>query len=202
MRLLLIRHAESIGNAESRLQGRADFPLSEKGLEQAHRLADRLRHNPPDVLFASPLLRASRTAAIIGDAVGRPVRPLSDVMEYDFGEVSGMPWSEIRERYPEQTAVQRRRVGEYPAWPGEEGREAFRERVCSALWALDARYPDQTVAVVTHGGPIVVFCLSVLGMPYRRPIPFACDNASITTVQVREGRGVLWCVNDICHLRQ
>lgn len=202
MRLLLIRHAESTGNAEARLQGHSDFPLSEKGLAQAARLAERLRGEPIAALYASPLSRAHRTAEFASAATGLPIEPLPTVMEYDFGEVSGLTWAEIRERYPEQIAVQRVRNAAYPAWPGEEGREAFRERVCTALWALEERHKDDTVAVVTHGGPILVFCLSVLGLPYRRPMPFACDNASITVVQVREGKGVLHTVNDTCHLRE
>lgn len=202
MRLLLIRHAESVGNAEARLQGRGDFPLSEKGLAQAALLAGRLQRSPPDALYASPLSRAHRTAAIVAEATGLPIQPLPDVMEYDFGQVSGLTWAEIRERHPELIAVQRQRTAEYPAWPGEEGREVFRERVCSALWALEERHRDETVAVVTHGGPILVFCLSVLELPYRRPLPFACDNASITTVETNGGHGTLLCVNDTCHLRE
>jgi broad specificity phosphatase PhoE len=201
MRLVLIRHAESVGNAESRFQGHADFPLSERGLIQAQRVAERLANVHLDALYASPLLRAHHTAQLIGAATGLAIEPLHAVREYDFGHVSGMTWQEIRERFPEHAETQRRRHGEFPSWPGEEGREVFRERVCSALWALEEGHQDQTVAVVAHGGPIVVFCLSVLGLPYRRPIPFACDNTSLTVVQVQQGSGVLLTVNDTCHLR-
>ena len=202
MRLILIRHAESTGNAERRLQGRSDYPLSERGLAQARLLAQRVAADRPDALYASPLSRAHRTAEIVAEAVGLPIEPLPAAMEYDFGAVSGMSWAEIHEQYPELVAIQRQRAAAYPEWPGEEGREAFRERVCSALWALEERHRDDTVAVVTHGGPILVFCLSVLDLPYERPIPFACDNASITVVQVRDGRGILLTVNDTCHLRE
>jgi broad specificity phosphatase PhoE len=202
MRLVLIRHAESTGNAESRLQGHSDFPLSDRGLAQASLLARRIREEPPEALYASPLSRAHGTAEFVAAAAGLPIEPLPTVMEYDFGEVSGLTWAEIRARYPDLVAVQRVRNAEYPAWPGEEGRDAFRERVCEALWSLEERHADQTVAVVTHGGPILVFCLSVLGLPYRRPMPFACDNASITVVQVRDGKGVLLTVNDTCHLKE
>jgi broad specificity phosphatase PhoE len=202
MRLMLIRHAESVGNAEARLQGHGDFPLSEKGLAQAALLARRLRGETIAALYASPLSRAHHTAQFVSEAVGLPIEPLPEMREYDFGEVSGLTWAEIREQYPELVAIQRQRNAEYPPWPGEEGREVFRERVATALWGLAERHPDQTVAVVTHGGPVMVFCLSVLGLPYRRPMPFACDNASITTIQLRDGRGVLLTVNDTCHLRE
>lgn len=202
MRLMLIRHAESAGNAERRLQGRADYPLSESGLSQAALVATRVAAEGPSALYASPLVRAHRTAEFIAEASGLPITPLSEVMEYDFGEVSGLTWDEIRERYPDLVAVQRRRTGEYPPWPGEEGREQFRERVCAALWKLEERHAGETVAVVAHGGPILVFCQTVLDLPYVRPLPFACDNASVTIVSVRNGSGVLLTVNDTCHLRE
>jgi broad specificity phosphatase PhoE len=202
VRLLLIRHAQSVGNVENRFQGHRDFPLTELGHDQARRLARRLAADAPRALYASPLSRAHRTAEFIARATGLAIEPLPAVMEYHFGEVSGLTWAEIRERYPEPAAVQRRRDADFPAWPGEEGREAFRERVVTALWALEQRHKDETVAVVTHGGPIAVFCMSVLDLPYRRPIPFACDNASVTVVQVRDGRGLLLTVNDICHLQE
>jgi len=56
------------------------------------------------------------------------------------------------------------------------------------------------VAVVTHGGPITVFCFTAIGLQYRRPAPFAIHNASITTLDIRDGRGTLVSLNDTCHL--
>jgi broad specificity phosphatase PhoE len=116
-------------------------------------------------------------------------------------EVSGLSWTELRERYPEIWAALANRVGPYPVYPGEEGREVFRDRVRRALWSLEERHPDGMVAVVTHAGPIAVFCLDVLGLPYRRPIPLQVDNASLTAVDVRTGKGTILTLNDTCHLR-
>ena len=200
MRLVLIRHAQSVGNAESRLQGHADYPLSDAGRAQAALLRERLRAERAGALYTSPLLRAQQTAAIAADGLGPAITPLPAVMEYDFGAVSGLTMAQIREQYPDLAALQRAGTAEDPSWPGEEGREVFRERVCSALWRLEERHRDETVAVVTHGGPIVVFLLSVLDLAFRRPIPFSCDNASISIVQVRDGHGVILSLNDTCHL--
>lgn len=87
-----------------------------------------------------------------------------------------------------------------PVGPGEEGRAAFRERVQSAIWALEPSHPDQTVAVFTHGGVIAVFCQHVLGLSHDRRPPFAVENTSIFEIEVRGGRGTLWTTNDTCHL--
>jgi broad specificity phosphatase PhoE len=201
VRLLLIRHAESVGNAENRFQGQHDFPLSERGQEQARRLAARLRERPLDHIYASPLLRADHTAQLVAEAKGMTVSPLPAVMEYHFGHLSGMSWAEIQEKHPELAAAQRARGVWYVPWPGEEGREVFRERVCTALWALEKEHARETVAVVTHGGVIAVFAQSVLGMDLNRRAPFAVENTSIFEIEIREGRGTLLSTNDACHLR-
>src|SRR5437867_13331408 len=65
MRLLLIRHAESQGNLERRLQGRREFPLTMRGVEQAQGLAERLVTLPVSALYSSPVGRAMQTAEVI-----------------------------------------------------------------------------------------------------------------------------------------
>lgn len=204
MRLLLIRHAESVGNAERRLQGQGDFPLSERGAMQAGLLARRLQKlERPVALYSSPLLRTRQTAEIIGSATGLAVQLLPAVREYDFGEVSGLTWTEIAEHYPELIAAVRSRTPEYPHYPGEEGREEFQRRVCEAIWGLPSVCgEDDRIALVTHAGPIVVACLQVLGLPYRRPAPFAVENCSVTTVEFARGGSVLISTNDTCHLQE
>ena len=142
MRVLLIRHAESEGNAEGRFQGQRDYPLSPRGVEQALRLAERLRDRHLDHIYASPLSRANHTAQIVADVKGMTVSPLPGVMEYDFGELSGLNWTEIQERHPELAAAQRARGRRYVPWPGEEGREVFRARACSAIWSLEEGHAD------------------------------------------------------------
>lgn len=206
MRLVLVRHGESVGNAEGRLQGRADFPLSERGVDQSRRLAQRLRDAPLCALYSSPLARARETADVLSEEVGLPVVEAPDVQEYDFGELSGLRLEEVRQR---PQVVEAYRQGDYPSIPGEEGREAFRQRVCRAFWGLAQRHTGETVAVVCHGGPILVFVLEVLGLPYRRPIPLTIDNGSLTVIDVRDDvpgpmdprpRAVLVAFNDTCHL--
>src|SRR5207302_1580370 len=77
VRLLLIRHAQSAGNAEGIIQGHADFPLSERGRMQAMLLAQRLGHAPAiDALYSSPLSRAYDTARAIAARTGHAIRAM------------------------------------------------------------------------------------------------------------------------------
>jgi broad specificity phosphatase PhoE len=200
---LLIRHAESVGNAERRLQGQGDFPLSARGFAQAERLARYLAENDrPAALYASPLLRTQQTAEFIAQACACPIQSLPQVREYDFGEASGLTWAEIADRYPGLIAAVRARTPDYPKYPGEEGREQFRTRVCDAVFGIAATNASlDQVAIVTHAGPIVVTCLNVLGLPYQRPAAFAVENCSITTVEFSSNDPVLVATNDTCHLR-
>jgi len=77
------------------------------------------------------------------------------------------------------------------------------------MWRVVGDHPGQTVAIVSHGGPIALLCQNVLGLPYRRPMPFAIDNCSLSIIDVRDGaaddlarpRAVLVTLNDRCHLR-
>ncbi|MDO8615660.1 MAG: histidine phosphatase family protein [Dehalococcoidia bacterium] len=209
MRLLLLRHAESLGNREFRLQGRRDFPLTERGRQQARALAGRLASAGLTTVYTSPIGRARETARILAGAAGVRPRREPRVQEYDFGEaLSGLTWQEIREQHPEIVAALLNDDSEFPRYPGEEGRAAFRDRVCPAIREIAERHAaDQAVAIVTHAGPIVVFVIELLGRKYSRPIPFSVDNASVTTVEFSAGgspflpEAVLIGLNDTCHLR-
>lgn len=207
MRLLLVRHGESQGNAEFRLQGRREFPLTARGASQAQRVAQRLAGVPIAAVYTSPIRRALDTAAIIGGVCGLTPVPDARLQEYDFGEtLSGLTWPEIRQRAPEVVKALASNGPEFPAYPGEEGRHAFRDRVKSAVADILERHAgDPAVAIVTHAGPIVALVMECLGRGYGRPIPFHIDNASVTELEFDDIRGsggvVLLRLNDTCHLR-
>jgi broad specificity phosphatase PhoE len=201
MRLILVRHGESIGNFENRLQGQADYDLTELGREQARLTADRLRDLGTSAIYSSHLLRAHETARRIAGRLGLEPEVLNDVSEYHFGEMSGSTYAEVRERFGAGTSAAER------VYPGEEGRDVFFNRVTTALWKVASAHPDETVAVVSHGGPIALFCQAVLGLPYRRPMPFSIANCSLSIIDVTESEGggresLLVRLNDTCHLRK
>ncbi len=71
MYLFLVRHGQSIWNAEERHQGWNDVPLSPLGELQAGRIGERLKGQPFDYCFTSPIYRCYQTAAAIVRAQGR-----------------------------------------------------------------------------------------------------------------------------------
>lgn len=102
--ILLVRHCQSQANADGRLEGSGDSPLSEVGREQARRLAALMaaRDIGPATLIASPLSRASATAAAIGDACGWTPSHDHRIREGEFGWMEGLSYAELFRRLDER----------------------------------------------------------------------------------------------------
>ncbi len=206
MRLLLIRHGESVANAEGRLQGHLDVLLSDRGRRQAECLAEKLAPLGVEALYTSPLRRAAETAEIIGAKLGLPVEERAALMERNVGVLEGLTRDEIIAKFPHYMAA---RTALRPIEiEGFEQDEVFASRVKETLAEIIEAHRGQTMAVVTHGGIIFSFCRQSLRIPTVRPGPFAIDNASLTTFQIADGDGrapgrapvQLLTLNDVCHL--
>ena len=201
MRLLLIRHGESLGNALNRIQGLRDEPLTVTGRAQAVALAHRLRRDyDVRAVYSSSLLRARRTAEIIAAALGLPVTCDDRLQEYDCGVVTGLCLEEVQAQYPE---IARRWAEDSWKVPiaGEEGSEAFQQRVEAAMGDIVARHsPTHTVAVVAHGGTLSVYLASLLDLDFNKRQPWVFDNASLSIVTVGGSRPRITLLNDTCHL--
>jgi broad specificity phosphatase PhoE len=151
-RLLLARHGQSTWNAAGRWQGRADPPLSELGERQAEDAVTVLRARADagltiDRIWASPLVRAHRTAEIIGAGLDLGVETDVRLQEVDAGEWTGMTREEIGAAWPSYLTEHRRP-------PGFETHAHLLARALEALSAIAATAAGETVLVVTHGGVI------------------------------------------------
>lgn len=194
----LIRHGETEWNLGGRMQGQTDIPLSPAGEEQARRIAARLRGRAFAAIYSSDLRRAARTAAIIGEAVGRTPVLLTALREADLGQLAGLTTDEVKERYPHLYGANRRPEDQRP---GGESDLEHRARVWTAVSALAEAHPGQEVAVVTHAGSVRSTVNAALAMPPGHRLAFTLDNASISVLTYRFGGWNLSLLNDTCHLR-
>jgi|SRR5579883_1877946 len=89
----ILRHGQTSYNAEGRIQGWLDIPLSETGEEQARRLANELQEMQFDIAYSSDLQHAWRTVAIV--IAQRQIAHLTDTLlgERNFGSLEGKPSS-------------------------------------------------------------------------------------------------------------
>ncbi|MFY9265907.1 MAG: histidine phosphatase family protein [Solirubrobacterales bacterium] len=200
MRLLLVRHGESEWNADGRLQGQADPPLSALGRAQVAHMAARLVDDEIDAIVASDLQRAIDTAAALADVVRMPVTPRRDLREVDLGSWTGVSREEIEAADPE--AWRRWRIEGIEGWDGGERYSEAMDRVGGAITELAAAWDGKTVVAVTHGGCIRLATCHLLGMPAEDlGRIMSIGNSSITEFLVEpDGGGRIVRLNDIAHL--
>lgn len=200
-RLLLIRHGQSTWNQEHRIQGQLDPPLSADGHAQARLLARRLAGRQFAGFYSSDLARAMETAQDISDDLGAEPTPDRSLREIFLGDWEGLRTAEIEKRFP--TAWEQ--WTQKPDWdlvPGGEGAGPFESRVGGAIDAIANRHAGGEVLVVTHGGVIQVAVHRIVGRSPHGLFPFKIQNASITTIEKRDGRFVIAGVNDVAHLEK
>ena len=160
--ITLLRHGESIGNAENRMQGQSDYPLSEKGRAQARALAGRWLAEGLtfDQIIASPLLRASETAEIVAKTLNAPLELDLLWTERHAGKISGLLPDEAQALYPNGDF----RNPYQPLAETGEGDWQVYLRAGQALFNLLQRPPGKYL-VVSHGGTLNMTLYAILGIP-------------------------------------
>ncbi|MBX5492267.1 MAG: histidine phosphatase family protein [Chloroflexi bacterium] len=181
LRLLLIRHGETLWNREGRYQGRTDVPLSTEGKAQAMALAEVLRAEPIAAVYTSPLRRAYDTAACIAAVHG--LHPWSDprLMEIHQGEWEGLRPVEIERAWPE---LYRRWLTEPETvrLPGGETLGEVQARVLAAVTDIAARWAGRTICIVAHKVSLAVIRAAARGLPLRDVLAYMPPNASVEAV--------------------
>jgi broad specificity phosphatase PhoE len=173
-RIYLVRHGETADNA-ARIFQMPETPLSQRGIDQAERLAARLAGQGIALVLASDYARAAMTAERVASAAAAPLEIEPLLQERNFGALRGRPYAELGD---DAFAA-----GFEP--PGGESWPVFEARVDRAwerVRAAAARSAGH-LAVVTHG----LFCYSLAARHLRLP-PGAesrrgFPNASLTLVE-------------------
>ena len=199
--ILLIRHGETLWNQQGRMQGQNDSPLTPTGLEQARKLARRLKHVAFTALYSSDLGRAHQTARCIADETGHEVIADPGLRERHFGIFEGLTNAEIQVRHPEDYAVFARRDAEYVV-PGGESAAGFRKRVVQTLEAIAARHSGETITVVSHGLVLDALYRTASGMTYEVQRGFPLLNCSVNTFRRGPEGWLAVAMCDVDHLAE
>lgn len=150
--IYLIRHGQTEMNSVGRFQGRLDSPLTPLGEAQARRVGARLRSLVAErggdwAIEASPLGRTRRTAQLISESLGLPVRRHDDrLTEVDFGSWEGLTRDEIVALRPDLFETR----AFFLLSPDGESYASLSARVRSWMEEADAA-PEHRIAV-THAG--------------------------------------------------
>jgi 2,3-bisphosphoglycerate-dependent phosphoglycerate mutase len=196
-----VRHGESAPAREGEpfplVDGHGDPALDPVGQEQADRVADRLAVEPIAAIYVSTLRRTAETAAPLAERLGLELRTEADLREVYLGEWEG---GVFRKHVAEGHPLAQRMFAEqrWDVIPGAEPTEAFAARVRGAIARIAGAHPDETVAVVSHGGVIGQVLAEASG---SRAFAFTgSDNGAISHIVVTDDRWVIRRYNDTAHL--
>lgn len=186
MQIFLLRHGETRWNREGRCQGSSDIELNEVGHRQANEVAAHLGRRRIDAVYSSQLRRARQTAEIVGEPHGVPVRIEPDLRELDHGEMEGLTFVEVKEKF--EGWMERWRSQPVGVWlPGGERLLDVDRRAWSALNRIVGNHDDgDVIVVVSHSFPILSVLCRISGTSLDRYRTFhlkPCDFSHVTFTQ-------------------
>jgi probable phosphoglycerate mutase len=180
-RLVLVRHAPTNETGKT-LYGRLPgHPLSDKGLEMAAAVGERLGAIKVAAIYASPLERAVQTAELIARRQRKPVMIDDGLIEVDYGAWAGRSLSSLYKLKAWRTVVMT------PArvrFPGGESLVEAQTRMVRALQDLATRHRNQTVVTVSHADTIKLALSHYLGQPLDLFNRIAVAPASVAVVDL------------------
>ena len=193
MELLIVRHGESVANAEGRMQGQRDYALSALGERQATSLARFLKASGLsfDAAYTSPLTRARATAQLLTSALGlEDAEIAAELSELHAGELQGLTQAEIAERFPGFLQRGITELGDFSEYGGESyGDVQARVRALVARWHARHRTAAHRVIAVAHGGTNFHLVKALVCEPVPRVMSLKFGNCTATLVRMRERRG-------------
>jgi len=179
----MIRHGETAWNAEGRVQGQTDVPLSATGEAQARALVAALAGERFAALYASDLTRVRQTAAPAARALGLEVRLDASLRERHYGKFETLTYAEARERHPADYARFRDKDPHYDFGSGES-LLGFNARAIAGVAAIARRHAGETVLVFTHGGVLEMVHRHARGTGLTAARDFEIPNAALNWIEV------------------
>ena len=196
--LVLVRHGETDGEAPWAFHGSSDLVLSALGESQMRRVANALCDESFDLVLASSLRCAQRSAVIVTEGRDSDVQVEERFREVDFGEWEGCSIDEIQQSHARD--YEGWRAGELDfSFPGGESLADFRARVQEGTRALIERSEERVLAVLPEGviqGIVAVLLEVPAAYNGRGPI----EHGSVHRLEIYRGRWRIKSVNEVHHL--
>jgi len=176
MKLTVVRHGQTLENAQDVVMGQHGGTLSEEGIKQVEESAVKLRDYKFDQAWSSDLKRCMDTARLIlkyHSGLALNITPA--LREVNYGEFQGRPAVEIRDYFDKEGGFnQQLKV------PGGESHAEMGDRVIKFVNGLLSDFPEQSILVISHSGPIEALRAAV------EQTPFTSDalNAGIKTFEI------------------
>ena len=199
-RIIILRHIESEANRSGVGLGRTDSPPTELGLQQLQRTVDALSDEPITRVVTSPLSRAKKLADAVAESHAVQAEPTDALLELDVGELEGLEWPIVRQRFAEFLQQWRGDDSVSAPMPGGESLLDVLERSRDVFDALAADDAEGTALIVTHNFVVKMLVVHALAMPHHAWRRIDTGLAGITTLRIADGLPALVSLNDRHHL--
>lgn len=195
--IFLIRHGQTPTTGKV-LPGRAPgLHLSEVGLKQAKRVAERIGSVGKDKVaaaYTSPMERTQETAAPIGDTLGIGVTVDDGLLEADFGSWTGQELKDLM-KLPEWSQVQSAPSGF--RFPDGESFAEMQFRITSTLQRLSESHRGDAIVVVSHADPIKAAVADAMGVHLDLFQRIVIGQCSVSAIQYSVSSPIVLSVNSM-----
>ena len=198
MKLILVRHGETLSNRENRVQGITDTELSDYGRMQVEKLAESLKIDPIEVIISSPLKRAYQTATAIGKFHNVPIELEKNLQELNHGDFENVTIEDLKEKYSPFIKQWFNNPASV-AMPNGESLLDVQMRAWSAIQRI-IKKTKNNILIVSHSMTIMTILCKIRNMDLSFAREVRVDVASKTTVEFEDGHGIITSLNDISHL--
>ncbi len=189
MKLFVLRHGESVANSEKRLPI-SDTPLTSNGIRQARQSAKHLAGCEIGVIYASPILRAMQTAAIISAELDCPIEIRPGLRDMSFGSLMGRKEDGSDEEV-NMHLKQRQNDKLGYRFPGGENFYDIQDRVLPIL--NEVLSPGKSAAaIVSHLYPNRIIVSRLLGMPIEHCTKIRQPNGLVYRIDVNSRKARYW----------
>ncbi|MBP7860217.1 histidine phosphatase family protein [bacterium] len=160
----LIRHGHTEPVEHGRLYNDPAVELTEKGIQQAHLIADWLSKQDAECLLSSCAIRVVSTAKIVSERLKLETEVIPDLNEWDVGNWEGSSYLEVKKTKPDEYFHWVADPIENAPPQGESIRDLYNRSV-SVLDKIIASHPGKKIALISHAGVIRAIIAHALGMP-------------------------------------
>lgn len=153
LKIYIVRHGQNQDNVKGILNGHRDEPLTEKGVEQAHEVANKIKESEIvfDKIYSSPLKRAYETANIISKTINAtPPQKVGLLIERNFGIMTGKKIADI-ESLCAPDIIKSEKVIHFLNPEGAETFPQLLERADKLLKFINVENKNESILLVTSG---------------------------------------------------
>lgn len=204
MKIMLVRHGETLWNVSGKIQGRSDIELSPMGIEQAKILAKFCPFDRADAVYSSDLKRAKVTAQFMAEKFNLSVQLVPELREVSFGDWEGNNFKNLQETEPENVEKFFRRPDELKISNGETFADMQARAMTGLKKIIAAHQNDENsqIIIAAHGAINRAILCEILDIPLRKMWLLSQFNTAVNILRVDDGFFTVDLINGTAHLER